>query len=87
MTVGEIRKKIIVKINSSELSDKYGVFIDIRSKIRTDLLNYYSTEVGRQEIDDSPHRGLSTEEAVDLLMQDVDIWINKELGINAEVAE
>lgn len=87
MTVGEIRKKIIVKANSSELSDKYGVFIDIRSKIRTDLLNYYSTEVGRQEIDDSPHRGLSTEEAVDLLMQDVDIWINKELGINAEVAE
>jgi hypothetical protein len=87
MTVGEIRKRIIVKINSSELRDKYGVFIDIRSKIRTDLLNYYSTEVGRQEIDDSPHRGLSTEEAVDLLMQDVDIWINKELGINAEVAE
>jgi hypothetical protein len=87
MTVGEIRKKIIVKANSSELSDKYDIFLDIRNKIRTDLLNYYSTEVGRQEIDDSPHRGLSTEEAVDLLMQDVDIWINKELGINAEITE
>ena len=65
------------------ISDIYGEFDTARKKhktveatldkVRADLIAYYSTPEGRAEIDDSPHRLLSTEVAVDLLMQDVTI--------------
>jgi len=87
MTIGEIKKSVIVKILNNKLTDKYDIFLDVHNKVRSDLLDYYATDEGRAEIDDSPHRALTTVEAVDLLMTDVDIWINKDLGLNAEVIE
>ena len=39
--------------------------------LREELLMYYATPGGREEIDRSPNKGLKTEEAVDLLLQGV----------------
>ena len=44
--------------------------------MQSELLAYYSTPDGRAEIDGTPHRGLSTEIAVELLMQDVTAYAN-----------
>lgn len=39
--------------------------------LREELIMYYSTPEGREEIERSPNKGLKTEEAVDLLLQGV----------------
>lgn len=46
---------------------------EAREIIREELLDYYSTPEGREEITKSPHKNLTTREAVDLLMMDIDI--------------
>ena len=53
---------------------------EARNKLREDLIAYYSTPEGRAEIDDSPHRDLLTSEAVDLLLQDIDTIIKREVN-------
>ena len=52
----------------------YDILVNISQQIEKELVDYYSTSEGRAEIDDSPHAGLETREAVALLMGDVDQW-------------
>lgn len=65
---GQLKKKNVKDLMSEILEEE-----------RQTLLDYYYTPEGRMEIDESPHRHLSTKEAVELLMQDVAIMARKEL--------
>lgn len=53
--------------------------LDAKEELRAELIAFYSTPEGRAEIDDSPHGDKTTKEAVDLLMQDIDIVIKREI--------
>lgn len=55
----------------SHVSKNYS-FEQTYREVYESLLAYYSTPEGRAQIDRSPHRHLSTREAVALLMEDVD---------------
>lgn len=46
---------------------------------RAKLIAYYSTKEGRMEIDNSPQKDYSTEEAVELLMMDLRTMAKREL--------
>lgn len=90
-TVGDIKQSIHNKIRSASDSgicnDVYDRYFLIIRLMKEELMDYYSGEQGRKEIQDSPHVTLNVEEAVDLLMQDVDVWLKKGLNINAEITE
>lgn len=78
----KVNAKKPVKRKYKDRGDVYS-FKDVqaaRNELREDLIAYYSTPEGRAEIDDSPHRDLLTAEAVDLLMQDIDVIIKREIN-------
>jgi len=75
------------KGKKKDIKEAYDIMQVSRDELNTELMVYYSTREGRQEIDNSPHLHLTTKEAVDLLMRDVDSWIAKELNLNAETAD
>jgi hypothetical protein len=86
-TVGDIKNSVVIKVKEKNTlgSDIYDIAVAVHKEMHAELLLYYTDN--RQEIQDSPQFHLKTAEAVELLMQDVDIWINKELGLNGEVIE
>ncbi len=87
MTVGDIRDKVNYKLNTYKDLPIEKIIEKVTNEMRDYLLYYYSTDEGRKEIMNSPHYHLKVEDAVELLMQDVDLWINKELGLDGETTK
>lgn len=72
MTVGNINGHIREFVAEGRESEAY-------DQIKQGLITYFSTTEGREELQNSPHRGLSVAEAVELLMQGVPARIQREL--------
>jgi len=77
---GKVKTKKLKKSkdNKKDVYD-YKDVLEAKEELRSELIAYYSTPEGRAEIDDSPHGNLTTKEAVDLLLQDIDTVIKREI--------
>jgi len=64
-TINEIRTRFTVLYD--EIQDVNVAMVTLEAELSA----YYSTPDGRREIDATPNRGVPTEIAVDMLMQDV----------------
>jgi hypothetical protein len=73
-TINEIRNSFYKAYSdNSALGKQEALTVAINATEQT-LLEYYKTPEGRREIDESSHRSLSTEAAVEMLMEDVRSW-------------
>ena len=74
-TMGDIRKRYDEILERHKGSGStYDVLVFTSGELERELVAYYSTPEGRAEIADSPHAALNVQDAVALLMQDVDGW-------------
>lgn len=73
-TVGDIRKNMGAKV-------KNGLTLDeVVESVRAELIAYYSLDKGQEELSRTPHKNLPVDVAVDLLMQDIEPTIRREVG-------
>ena len=91
MTIGDIRKlyESAVMLSAEEGAQLtptgWGQTVmdnetRIMDEIRVDLVAYYESAKGMDELSRSPHAHLPVGDAVDLLMQDVKGWINADIN-------
>lgn len=69
-----LQKKVRTPLKYSDLLDMLG---DTEEHIYAALLAYYQSQKGRQDIDNSPHKGESAEAIVNDLMKEVRVLKGK----------
>lgn len=73
-TINEIRDSFYgVYSDNAALGKQEALKVAINATEQT-LLEYYKSPTGRKDIDESPHRSLTSEAAVEMLMEDVRSW-------------